>query len=248
MFPASDVVVAALDVPAMVGFFGVFGFAVADQDKDGAVLRTAGTDSGGIVIVHRPDPGVRRSPYAPGPAAIDIYTTDIAASVAHAANAGYEVGRVGDLSLGPVSLKQVRVHGPDHVPVVLVESSHRRSSIIDDDPTLLHSQGHSLVWVVGDRDAEAGWWVDHGASKGMDLSFAVPGVSDLLELPDSPVEVKMTMLSDEEVAPFRLELLEFAGRASVGSVDHSDRAGIIGLRFGESDAWDASPGGVRFSV
>lgn len=248
MFPASDVVVGATDVAEMIRFFGVFDFRVSDRRPDEVELRNVEADTAGIVVVQRERASRRRQPYEVGAAAIDVYTTDLERSADRAAEAGFEVGTPGDLSLGPVTLRQQRIHGPDHVPVVLVESSHRRSSLLDRVPNGLHSEGHSVVWIVEDRDEEAAWWVDKkGATKGMDLDFAVDGVSDLLDLPDRSVDVKMTMLSDSDVTPFRLELLEFVGRTQRSRNDVKRRAGIIGLRFAPGD-WTESPGGVAYQA
>lgn len=89
-----------------------------------------------------------------------------------------------------------------------------------------------MVWAVADLDAEAGWWVEQGATKGMDLRFSEPGVSEYLGLTDPVVEIRMTMLSDPDVSPLRLELLEFVGRndggAGAGAVARgADRASAI---------------------
>ena len=247
MFPASDVVIGATDRDATVRFFGVLGFTERVDAGDETRLLAPRASTAGIVVVPAAGSSIRRTAYDLGPGAIDVYTSDIEAGAARLADAGYEVGPIADLSLGPVDLTQVRVFGPDDVPVVLVASSHRRSSLLDHDANRLFSEGHSLVWVVADRDAEAGWWVDQGASKGMDLDFEVAGVSELLALPDPLVSVRMTMLSDPDVRPFRLELLEFVGlRGAASSVTE---VGIIGLRCGTgAGALRVSPGGVRYTI
>ena len=246
MLPASDVVVGASDVAAMVEFFGVFGF----EDAGGGRLLQDGAATAGVVVVPSQGVATRRRDYDNGVGAIDIYTTDLEVAADVAAAAGLEVGELADLSLGPVTLRQVRVFGPDDVPVVLVDSSHRRSSILDAHPDRLFSEGHSLVCVVDDLEVEAAWWVEFGASQGMVLDFTLPSVSELLELPDSPVPVRMTMLSDEAVAPFRLELLEFVDRSGAQPDTSLEIGpGVWGLRLHGLDAGrSASPGGIRFEV
>ncbi|MGI9667745.1 MAG: hypothetical protein ACR2N2_11735 [Acidimicrobiia bacterium] len=250
MFPASDVVVGATSVDATAEFFAVAGFTPQGASTGGVHLLQQGASGAGIVVLEASGPSVRREPYAAGPAAIDVYTSDIAQGAAAFEAAGYEVGRFADLSIGPVTLKQVRIHGPDHVPVVLVETSHRRSSLLDQEPDRLFSEGHSLVWVVNGRDDEASWWVDRGATKGMNLDFDTPATSVLLDLPDESVAVAMTMLSDEAVGPFRLELLEFTHMASGARArQDADLPGIQGLRFNDAEGeWAVSPGGVRYQA
>ena len=103
MFPASDVVVGATDRDAMVQFFGVLGFTERTDRGDETRLMAPGAAAAGIVVVPASGPSNRRLGYDLGPGAIDIYTSDIAAGAAQLAEAGYEVGTIADLSLGPVS-------------------------------------------------------------------------------------------------------------------------------------------------
>ena len=76
----------------------------------------------------------------------------------------------------------------------------------------------------------------------MDLVFEVAGVSELLGLPDPLVGVRMTMLSDPDVRPFRLELLEFVGFR--GGPPTNTGTGIIGLRLPDSVGRATSPAGI----
>ena len=208
MDPFTGVVVGASSVEATVAFFSVFGF----EERSAGVMRVPGGAPVDIVI--EATDRVARAPrdYEIGPRALDLYTTDIERGVSVAADAGHTTSPIGTIAMGPVIMRQALISGPDGVPVVLVESTHRRSSILDREPDRLFSEPHSVVWAVADLDTEAALWVEHGATKGMDLRFSEPAVSEYLGLPDSPVEIRMTMLCDAEVSPLRLELLEFVGR------------------------------------
>ena len=145
--------------------------------------------------------------------AFDIYTWSMDEALDHLAFVGIGAGPVGTLSVGPVTMRQCLVPGPDGLAVVLVESTHRRPSLLDDGgpggPVPLFSQGHSVVWCVERMDAEAALLVAAGLTKGIDLAFTEAEVSTYLDLPRSPVPIRMTMLADAAVDPLRLELLEF---------------------------------------
>ena len=203
--------VATTDVVATDRFLRLFGFRVA-PDAGGGLWFTAG--AGAPVWLEPAEPTGPEAPVAPegfqrGPRALDLYTTDLEGVLADAAAAGHAVSGPGTIAVGPVTMRQALVVGPDGFPVVLVESTHRRSSALDDEPTRRCSEPHSVVWCVDDLDAEAARWQAAGWTKGPDLSFTEPAVSEYLGLPRSPVPIRMTMLSGPGVEPVRLELLEF---------------------------------------
>jgi|GEM_PF-2005317 len=219
MDPFGGLVVGASDVDATIGFFGTFGFVVTARSADGAVLRMP--DGAPVDVVVEASDAATAAPcdYQLGPRALDLYTTDIDDGLAVCRDAGWSTSGVGVVSMGPVTMRQALVVGPDGMPVVLVESTHRRSSLLDVHPDRRFSEPHSVVWAVADLDAEAARWVAAGATRGMDLRFVEPAVSEYLGLPDSPVEIRMTMLADADVSPLRLELLEYVGRT------HAEAAG-----------------------
>jgi hypothetical protein len=231
MQPFGGVVIGASDVEASAAFFETFCF----ERTSATTLRVPGGAPVDIVLAATDAPGRAPRGYELGPRALDLYTTDIERGLAVAADAGYMTSPIGTISMGPVTMRQALVTGPDGVPVVLVESTHRRSSILDREPDRLFSEPHSVVWAVDDVDTEAAWWVEQGATKGMDLRFSEPAVSEYLGLPDSPVEIRMTMISDVAVSPLRLELLEFVGRHPAGAaptgpyVANAGRAGSRSL-------------------
>ena len=239
-------VVATTDRAATAEFLAALGFEPAEAGfavPGGAAVHIELTDTD----------AAPRGPrdYEHGPRALDIYTSDIERGTADLSDAGYEVSPIGTISMGPVTMRQALVIGPDGFPVVLVESTHRRSSILDREPDRLFSEPHSVVWCVPDRDAEAERWEAAGFTRGTDLSFEEPAVSEYLGLPDSPVPILMTMLSNEAVDPVRLELLEFPSETGA---DDQARLAIQGLRFAFGDgqvpaelqvgATGRTPGGV----
>ena len=185
--------------------------------------------------------------------AIDIYTTSILAAsklatVAAARIDDCELGAIGVLDLGPVQLKQRRVTGPDGLSIVLVETANRRSSLLDDQPQRLCSEVHSVVWTVTDTETHRNFWAEQGFAVSPAFEFESPGVSDLLDLPRASVPARMCMISDADVRPIRLELLEFT--ADLGdAAPPPPAAGIWGMRAkGSTPAFVEAPGGIRLEV
>ena len=126
-----------------------------------------------------------------------------------------------------------------------------------------------MVWCVGSMDDEAALLAGAGLTRGMDLAFEEPEVSTYLDLPRSPVPIRMTMLSGESVEPLRLELLEFGDDPGadvsppslVGGLwalryrvrDPLATAGALGdagcsVRTGEAAAAVVTPGGIRLQL
>lgn len=220
-----EVVVGTTDPAATAAFFGAMGF----EEVAPGSLRVPGAASGGIALERAEEPGEPPVPFSLGPSAIDVYTRSIDEASELLAATGASLGKIGELNLGPLNLRQRRVLGPDHLPVVLVETESRRSSILDRDPDRLCSEVHSVVWGVADLDAERQWFVARNCAASPAFGFEAPGVSDLLDLPRSPVPARMCMISDDYVGPIRLELMEFPedpGRRRPGR----PVAGIWGLR------------------
>ena len=69
----------------------------------------------------------------------------------------------------------------------------------------------------------------------MDLAFTEPEVSTYLDLPRSPVPIRMTMLSGESVDPLRLELLEFSDDAGDTVSPPALTGGLWSLRYKVGD-------------
>jgi hypothetical protein len=252
---ATAVVVATTDRPATTAFLGLLGFSPDGRDR----LVVPGGAAVAVELVDAGRPGAAVRDFDEGPRALDLYTTDLEGVLAEVAAAGWECRGPGTVSIGPVTMRQAMVGGPDGLAVVLVESTHRRSSLLDVDPDRRLSEPHSVVWCVPDRDAEAARWVAAGWTKGMDLAFSEPAVSDYLGLPRSPVPIRMTMLSGPDVEPVRLELLEFPDDRGA-AVPGDDVAGLRALVFEVDDVpsvaaalelgpgTGCTPGGVRVEL
>ena len=243
---ASHIVIGATDPGATRDFFRAFGF-VVDDVRHGSLVRGLGQRTE-LEIVEA-SPGVRLADYDLGPRGLDLYTSDMDRSLEVAASTSADVGPVGVVEIGPMVMKQVTVWGPDGLPVVLIENSSRRGSLLDDSPDELHSEVHSIVWAVADRDAEAEWWDSMGATRGMDLAFSNPAVASFMRLPDEEVELSMVMFANEANDPIRFELLDFTGRDGAPFI--ADQAGIQAVGFTAPDAEPGritTPGGVVLDI
>lgn len=249
---AVGVVVGATDVAATLAFLARFDFTHVTLVDTETHVRISGGHGVPIIVVAVTDDSATGNSSAPcdyeqRARAIDIYTGDLDAALA--ALDGEQCSPIGVIELGPVRMRQVLVTGPDGLPIVVVESTHRRTSILDSEPERRFSDPHSVVWCVADRTAEAAWWVEqHAMTKGTDLAFEEPAVSEYLGLPDSPVRIEMTMLSDSEVSSLRLELLAFPDHAGEAGPFDADSVGIRALRFGTGQTAAVSPGGVRYEA
>jgi len=201
------------------------------------------------LLITEADAGRRLIDYDLGPRGLDLYTMDIDRSVAIAEGVATDVGPIGVVEIGPMVMRQATVWGPDGIPLVFIENSSRRASLLDDAPEELHSEVHSLVWAVADRDAESQWWEERGATKGMDLAFDHPAVAEFMRLPDPIVELQMVMLANEADDPIRFELLEFSGHD--GAAFEPGHAGIQAVGFtapGAEARRLVTPGGVHVDI
>lgn len=238
---ATHVVIGATDIAATRSFFEAFGFVT-----DGGASLTRGLGHRTEIMVVEAPSGRRLGAYDLGPRGLDLYSSNIEESLVVAATTGAEVGPVAVMELGPMTMKQVTVWGPDGIPLVLIENSSRRASLLDDHPEELHSEVHSLVWAVADRDSESQWWAQQGAVKGMDLAFREGAVSTFMGLPDPEVDLAMVMFANQANDPIRFELLEFPGRDGAAFAG-ADVAGIQAVGFtvpGATAGRVTSPGGV----
>jgi len=262
---ARGVVVGATDPDATVAFLGAFGLTVRgsrevpadeaaalyglDAATTEVTLGTSGAVRPEVWVVRCEVPGAVPTDFERRPRALDIYTSSMDDALDHLSFVGLAAGPVGTLAVGPVTMRQCLVAGPDGVAVVLVESTHRRGSLLDDGPDdgpdgaareRLFSEGHSVVWCVDSMDDEAALLASAGLARGTDLAFEEPEVSTYLDLPRSPVPIRMTMLSGAEVEPLRLEMLEFTD--DPGVVDRSDvlAGGLWAMRFDVGDPGSAA--------
>lgn len=221
MLPIRGIDVAASDPAATRDFFAVFGY-----EPDGGVLRRSA--GAAVMVSESATVGAARRGWDLGPRGLDVYVHDLDDALARVMSAGWRGGAVGSISLGPVRMRQVLVAGPDGVPIVMVESSHRRPSLLDTESHWC-SEIYSVVWCVSDRDHEVSLWTAAGAVAGPPLEFADPSLGAYLDLPVADSPLRMITLASEDGASTRLELLSFPGRESAAT---ARSAGVTGLRFG----------------
>jgi catechol 2,3-dioxygenase-like lactoylglutathione lyase family enzyme len=218
-------VIGASDLALTVGFVTALGFEVADERElsgqqaadlydlpngtTEVVLVAPGATAGAVRVVATPLPHPAYDPYRRGGHALDLYTTDIARSMAVSAEAGAQVGPLADYEFGPIRLRQAQATGPDGVPWVFVEVGHRLPSVLDREPDRLHSELHSTVWAVDDLDATTSWWTD---VVGLDLRsrfpITEPAVPAFMGLP-RPTTLAMSVLTGPAAAAPRFELLAY---------------------------------------
>ncbi len=239
---ATHVCIGATDPDRTAAFFAAFGF-VADDDR--SMVRGLGQRT--EIEITEASGGRRLVDYDLGPRGLDVYTRDIEATIAVAQRTGADIGPVGVVEIGPMRMRQVTIWGPDGVPLVAIESEKRRSSLLDEHVDELHSELHSLVWAVDDRDCEVEWFCAGGATAGAKLAFGDPAVATFMCLPDESVELNMCMLAGIDNHPIRFELLTFAGMPG-NPFEATAQAGIQAIGF-TVDGLDAparivSPGGV----
>jgi len=222
MLPIRRIDVAASDPAATRDFFAVFGYVDGGDD---VLSRSAGAS---VRISRSNAQGVVRRGWDLGPRGLDVYVHDLDEALTRVEVAGWSGGAIGAIALGPVRMRQVLVAGPDGVPVVMVESSHRRPSLLDTESHWC-SEIYSMVWCVRDRDVEASLWTAAGATAGPPLEFADPSLGAYLDLPVADAPLRMITLASDDGASTRLELLSFPGHVASPT---SRGAGVTGLLFG----------------
>jgi len=182
-----------------------------EGDSVELVLRVEGASAGGLRLVHSSMAPPGPDAYARGGHAIDLYTTDMDASVEISRQAGADMSIVADFDFGPVHLRQSMATGPDGVMIVFVEIAHRLPTILDTHPDRLHSEVHSVVQAVDDLDAATSWWTDVvGLTLRNRFPINEPAVAEFMGLP-RPTALTMSVLTDVEVSAPRYELLAYEG-------------------------------------
>jgi catechol 2,3-dioxygenase-like lactoylglutathione lyase family enzyme len=241
-------VVATRDLDVMTSFLRTLGFGESARgelsadatrclyglgDTTPERLLVAGDAPGGLLrLVATPTPAPASGPYACGPMAIDLYTTDIERSLALAGQAGARCGPIGRYAAGPTPIAEARAVGPDGLAVVFIQIEPRRPSLLDRQPNRLHSEVHSIVWAVPDVDEAAAPWRAAGLQTLADLTLTDPVVGEFLELPRPDAPLRLQLLCDEAATPSRLEVLAFLedGDAAVGG-ETATRAGLHAAGF-----------------
>lgn len=165
---------------------------------------------GGIRLVETSNSNMRQATGEHGPFAFDVYTTDIEKSEERLTASGYKCGRIARLDFG-APFAQMKVEGPDGLRVVVVQSPRRRS-VLDIDPSRLHSEIQSFVFVVSDTTLDDEFWSIGGLEPLMSTTVPMsPDLLDLLSLPTDVETMGMTLfwnpMNPDGTA--RIEMLSF---------------------------------------
>jgi catechol 2,3-dioxygenase-like lactoylglutathione lyase family enzyme len=164
--------------------------------------------TGSLRLVQTSEPGPVRSPFAPGPEALDVYVRDLATTMAIAEGSAVSVRPSLTLALGPITMRQQMLMGVDGARCTLVEIERRRPSLLDVHPDAATSEVSSLIIVTADHDESEAFWLAAGLQKHSDISLDLEAVSTMMGLPRHE-PVRMTLLGDEAISPMRLEFLQF---------------------------------------
>ncbi len=251
LFSPTHAVVGARDLTATVAFFAAFDFAetarsTLGEDAAAALygvegpaecveLRAAGAERGAVRLVQTHLPAPPDEPFASGPYAIDLYTSDIGRSTELARATGATVSVISPLEIGGTPARRARVDGPDGVPVVLIQSDRRRPSLLDNAPERLHSEVHSVVWSVRRIDLASPFWKDQGLSVRSDAPVTATHLGAILGLPKDDVTVRVAMLSDGAMDPLRVELLQFVDETGPRRALVPLRPGLHAVAFAVTD-------------
>jgi hypothetical protein len=219
-------VVGAADVAAMTSFLGAFDFeetgtvqfpdAAARQlyglerATHGIRLGVPGASSGGLQVIETPHAAHHRGPTDQGAHAIDLYTRDIEKSLRIAEAAGGRVSTISSYKVGPLTLREAKVEGPDHLELVFLEVDRRRSSRLDHLESALNSEVHSFVWIVSRIDDCLPFWRDEaGLISYLDVTMREPSIAEFMGLPRPDAPLRLAMTADAAGKSSRFELIEF---------------------------------------
>ena len=231
--PIQQIVIGTSDEARTREFWALFGY----LDRDGRLESGRGAR---LVLRESSERGPERGAWDLGPRGLDIYVHDLDRALARLADAGVVGGPVADISIGPVRMRQCAVLGPSAEPVVLVESTHRRPSLLDEGAWC--SEVYSVVWCVPSREVAMTELLEAGASAGVPMSFSDPSLGPYLSLPEAEATLEMVTMADDAGASTRLELLSFPGR------QHSEvrgRSGVTAIVFADGSEWSVSTEGAR---
>ena len=226
-----DVVIGASDMEGTSAFLAIFGFEVQASDTlpadaaralygleaavDERLLAVPGADLGRARILATPHPARPCAPFDARPFAIDLFSTNVEESVRVVEGHGLHTSPIADHKFGPLVIREVEITGPDGLIVTLLEPSMgRRPSILDTDPSRLHSEVHAFVWSATGIDELLPFWEQCGLQKFTDAVLDTPGLGALVGVPDEDVKMRLTVLADAEARPIRVEFAEFLGKPS----------------------------------
>ena len=208
-----------------------------DRDVREIRLEAPGSKVGWLRIVESTLDGVAPLPYSHGPALIDLYTRDISQSMQLATESRAHPGPTVSYPVaGLGNVYEARATGPDYLSLGFVMSEERRGSLLDRNPTALHSELHAYVWTVASIDAALPFWRDEaGMNQLLDSHVDDPGISEFMELPRKHVRIRIVHFADADANPVRFELMEFPDDAGKQTVTLPLRPGLNAPAFHVAD-------------
>jgi catechol 2,3-dioxygenase-like lactoylglutathione lyase family enzyme len=222
----THVVIGATDLDASIDWWTAFGFGVVTENTldpdvaDGLFglageveqveLRVDEAPGGAIWLVQTPRRQNSRGPFDSGPHTVELYTTDMEASVALAADLGAIPGGQSEHLVGNVALQRVSVFGPDGLGAMFTAFADRQPSVLDIHPEWLHSEIHSIVSTVRNVDTANRFWSEQLGLTIASDSHMDSGLESLMQLPRD-TSSRMTVLCDEFSNPIRYAFIEFTG-------------------------------------
>jgi hypothetical protein len=247
-----DIVVGASDLERTSSFLRLFGFEVRgsaslpaeaaralyglEGPADEQLLAVPGTELGRVRLVATPHPARSYAPFDARPFALDLYSSDIEASVDLAASNDCHTSPITDHTFGPVVIREVEITGPDSLIVTLLEPNMgRRSSILDSDPSRLHSEVHAFVWSDTGLDDILPYWGERGYQTLIDAVLDTQGLGALVGVPDEDVKMRLVVFADDEARPIRVEFVEFIGKPSTPQPSLPLAAGLHAPAFEFAD-------------
>lgn len=241
----------------------LYGLGREAEQRTFAVRNAAGEAlPGRIRVVHTDEEPLEYDAYRTGGHAIDVYCLDQEEGSRLAKGSGAEVGETTVFKTPFFTLSGTFCIIPGGGPVVLLGSERRLPSVLDEDPSRIFSQVHSLIWIVPELGPSLEFFAAAGLPEVRRNVFeADPAVAALMALPE-PAPFSMALLADEGSTPSRLELLAFdspdvrltpepgrplrPGQLILSfSVDSVDDVRAVLAEHGASFGTTASVGGAR---
>ncbi len=247
MLSPTHAIVGSTNTAAIVSLYTAFGFELRrrtpvpadvaralyglDHETHETVMAVPGAARGWLKIVDTPVAASHAEPFDAGPHAIDLYTTDMEASIRLAEREGARCGPIVEYRVGPLAIREAKtIVGPDRLVTVFIEAGRRRPSVLDRDTARLHSEIHSVVWTVASADEAVGFWRDRAQLELLlDVTVREPAVARLMSLPREDAPLRLAVLADRSAAPVRLEFIEFTEDAGSALATWPLRGGLFAL-------------------
>lgn len=246
-------VIGCSDLEASAEFLRRFGFTESEHDRlpaaaaaalyglemetEERVVRVPGAARGWLRLVATPVLARQVATLDNRAFAIDLFSTDLEASLEIAAAGGWPATPIATHQFGPLVIREVEIRGPDELILTLLETTARRPTILDAEPSRPHSELHALVWsVVGADEHLAFWQRKAGLVKVTDAVFESEGLGATLGLgAGRSVKARLIVLSDEADRPARFELIEFLGETAADHPSWPLAAGLHAPAFHVED-------------